>query len=181
MSKKCIFSLLVTTFAIIFTICESTYLKCKSWKLYNESKYSNKNLTKTKLFTQIDYIEDYCLDTDPNVELLNDSAINTSLIIESTRIGQRISNKTCAIRILMSKKVDGMIVTVQNISINNTSSKECTDFIQFGSSSIGKWCETKDARSLLFSNSSVDIVFNAQINSSSNFKIVITPYQSIWI
>jgi hypothetical protein len=154
MSKKCIFSLLITTFAIIFTICESTYLKY--------------------------YIEDYCLDsnTDPNVGLLNDSAINTSLIIESTRIGHRISNKTCAIRIFMSKKVDGMIVTVQNISINNTSGKKCADFIQFGSSPMGKWCETKDAQSLIFSNSSVDIVFNAQINSSSNFKIVITPYQN---
>jgi len=132
------------------------------------------------LSNNVDFIEDYCLNSsaDPHIELLSDSAINTLLLLKDSRVGHRLSDKTCAVRIVMSKKVDGFIVTVQNISINNTPDKECEDFIQFGSSAVEKWCNSSDARSLIFSNSSVDIIFKTQSNSTSSFNIVITPYQS---
>ncbi|CAG2110792.1 unnamed protein product [Medioppia subpectinata] len=107
---------------------------------------------------------------DPNIQVLNDSAIDTAIVLESSPL----MSSSCSVRIIMSPKVDGLIVSVENISIINLD-QSCDNYIEFGSSPIAKWCNTSDARPLQFADSGVDIVFNFP-NNSSYFKLIVTPY-----
>ncbi|CAG2176807.1 unnamed protein product, partial [Oppiella nova] len=116
---------------------------------------------------------EFCLgsDFDPHIEV-NDSAIDTSIILESSPL----MSKTCSVRLSLSSQVDGLIVSVDDISMIN-SNKSCDNFIQFGSSPVAKWCQSSDAQTLIFSDSGIDIAFNFPFNNGSYFKLIITPFK----
>ncbi|CAG2162439.1 unnamed protein product [Oppiella nova] len=116
---------------------------------------------------------EFCLGSnfDPHIEV-NDSAIDTSIILESSPL----MPETCSVRLSLSSQVDGLIVSVDSISIIN-SNKSCDNFIQFGSSPVAKWCQSSDAQTLIFSDSGIDIAFNFPNNNGSHFKLIITPFK----
>ena len=86
--------------------------------------------------------------------------------------------KKCKVEISGPLESVGLIVVVQNVSIDNAIHGGCDNYIQFGSSSETKWCKSSDATSLIFSEKSVDIEFNLDNNSDYYFSMVITAYKS---
>ena len=105
----------------------------------------------------------------------------TSLILEASNNGS-LTTQNCIVRIQASEHVDGLILAVQNISIENHENigqqEHCVNYIQFndGTPQAGLWCNTSDASGLVFEKG-IDI----SIVGTTSFKFQITPFQSQFI
>lgn len=86
--------------------------------------------------------------------------------------------KPCKVRVVRPPFADGLVVVVRNVSIDNAIHGGCDNYIQFGSSSETKWCQSSDARSLILKDTPLDVEFNLDNNSDYYFSMVVTAYKS---
>ena len=101
----------------------------------------------------------------------------TSLILEASNNGS-LTTQNCIVRIRALEHVDGLILAVQNIFIENHENidqQHCVNYIRFnnGTPQAGLWCNTSDASGLVFKKD-IDI----SIVGTTSFKFEITPFQS---
>ena len=108
------------------------------------------------------------------IEIKNEWSLNTSIILESSEQ----MPKWCAVRINAWPQVYGLVVTVHSLSMSRAHNDSCDNNIEFDSLPIIQWCDSSDAKTLIFEKNSLDIAFNSGSNNSLYFKLVVTPYES---
>jgi len=122
-------------------------------------------------------MEDYC-GTRAGLTVNVGTGLNSSLLITKSRFGHKLQAQKCTMKILSPGGVDGLIVSVHNISIVNRG-PSCVDYVEFNHSPALRWCDTSKVSPLVFPKASmVEMTFMAGMNSQSDFELIVTPFMS---